>query len=219
MNTGLYCHWDPPVIGSGVAKWVLRFYELYERNQRLYLGTCSHWRHPELFDVTAFVSSLGKMAGILQTTSENVISWIVNYNELMKRSVRFLSKGSINNVSVMVHVMAWWRINAKKSLPEPLMTTIHLDAIWRHYRVGRFKIYFHPIEIELPLFLCTFFTQATYLMQEFHSRMPAPYFKIYNSLPGIISDSRDDFMPIRHQAIYALDYIDILLYILPWYFT
>ena len=65
----------------------------------------------------------------------SLISWKVNYNDLMKSSLKCVSKSSINNVSTFVQVMAWWRISAKL-LPESLMTTIHLDAIWLHYRIG-----------------------------------------------------------------------------------
>ena len=65
----------------------------------------------------------------------SISSWIVNYNDLMKSSLKCVSKISINNVSTLVQVMALWRISAKL-LPESLMTTIHLDAIWLHYRIG-----------------------------------------------------------------------------------
>ena len=84
----------------------------------------------------------GKMATISQTT----LSIFLNENVRMsiKISLKFVSKGPINNIPVLVQIMAWPRLG-DKPLPEPMMVKVptrhllglnelHDDVIkWKHF--------------------------------------------------------------------------------------
>ena len=76
------------------------------------------------------------MTAILQTTFSNTFSFFMNdkYCILILLWLSFVPKGSINNISALVLVMAWRR-TGDKPLPEQMVTHF-TDSYMRHRRGG-----------------------------------------------------------------------------------
>ena len=62
----------------------------------------------------------GKMAAILQTTFSNAFSWMKMYWFQLKIIIKFVPKGLINNIPVLVQMMAWHQLGNKSS-SEPMI--------------------------------------------------------------------------------------------------
>ena len=62
------------------------------------------------------------MAAIFQTTFSNAFSWMLNVKISIKISLKFVLKGPINNIPVLVQIMAW-RWPGDKPLSEPMMVS------------------------------------------------------------------------------------------------
>ena len=71
----------------------------------------------------------GKIDTILQTTFSNAISWMKMFEFRLKFHWSF-PKGPINNMPVLVQIMAWRR-TGDKPLSEPMMAQFN-DAYMRH---------------------------------------------------------------------------------------
>ena len=70
------------------------------------------------------------MAAIFQTFSD-AFSWIKMYEFFIKISLKFVPKGPVNNVPVLVQIMAWcWPVD--KPLSEPMMVSLlmHISVTW-----------------------------------------------------------------------------------------
>ena len=60
------------------------------------------------------------MAAILQTTFPNVFFWKKKLDFFIQISLKFVQKGSINNKTLLVQIMAWYQ-SSDKTLSEPMM--------------------------------------------------------------------------------------------------
>ena len=67
--------------------------------------------------------SWDKMAISLQTTYSNAFSWMKMYEFPIKISLKFVPKGSINNIPALVQIMAW-RWPGDKPLSEAMMVRL-----------------------------------------------------------------------------------------------
>ena len=74
---------------------------------------------------------LGQMAAISQTTIFKCILLNENVKILIKISLKFVSKGSVNNIPALVQIMAWWR-QGDKPLSEAMMVWLltHVCITW-----------------------------------------------------------------------------------------
>ena len=60
------------------------------------------------------------MASILRTAYSNVLSWMKIYKISIKILLKFVLKGSINNIWALVQTMAWYH-PGDKPLIKPMM--------------------------------------------------------------------------------------------------
>ena len=70
------------------------------------------------------------MTAIFQTTFPNVFTLEVNVSISIQISLKLVPKGSINNISALLQIMAWHR-TAAKPLSEAMMVQLP-DAYMRH---------------------------------------------------------------------------------------
>ena len=61
-----------------------------------------------------------KIQAVLQTTFSNTLSWMKIYEFWLIFSLKSVPKGPVNNISVLVQIMAWRR-SGDKPLFEPMM--------------------------------------------------------------------------------------------------
>ena len=76
------------------------------------------------------ILKLDKMAAILADDNFKCIFLNENVSILIKISLNFVPKGSINNIPALVEIMAWCQ-RGNKPLPEPMMTQL-IEAYMRH---------------------------------------------------------------------------------------
>ena len=66
---------------------------------------------------------LNKMAAILRTIFSDAFSWMTFFSFWNKISLKFVSKGPIDNNPALVYIMAWHWLN-DKPLSEPMLTRL-----------------------------------------------------------------------------------------------
>ena len=100
-----------------------------------------------------------QMDAIVQTTFWNAFSWM-NVWIPIKISLKFVPKGRINNIPILVQVMAWRR-PGDKPLSEPMMVRLptHICVTrpqWVKFREGSFQVTSHYLS------QCWFKSMLTY---------------------------------------------------------
>ena len=113
-------------------------FDLWTRQENPYL---THW-------------SRDKMAAILQTTFSKAFTWIRMWIP-MKFSMKFAIRGLINNISVLVQIMAWRR-QGDKPLSEPMTVSLPTHIYITRFQWVNFEVRIAPADGITPSDAITF---------------------------------------------------------------
>ena len=92
---------------------------------RCLFHNCKIWQSLRSMKLVSKLTHWGrdKMAASFMTTFSNAFSWLKNVIISITISLKFVPKGSINNIPTLVQIMVWRR-PGDKPLSEPMMVTL-----------------------------------------------------------------------------------------------
>ena len=89
--------------------WKMQTFSMLPQNDSAYKGL-THW-------------GWDKMSTIFQATFSNAFSWMKMYKFLLRFSLKFVPRGTINKIPALVQIMVWRR-PGDKPLSEPMVVSL-----------------------------------------------------------------------------------------------